>query len=89
MALNLHGPPASHCLSAAAPALERPPLLLRPHRPSHCRCRCPCHKQVLHIIRHGESEYNAATNGPRWEDPEIFDAPLTAKGRAQARALQG
>lgn len=44
--------------------------------------------KVLHIIRHGESEYNAATNGPKWEDPEIFDAPLTEKGKRQAAALQ-
>lgn len=41
---------------------------------------------MLHIIRHGESEYNAATNGPRWEDPEIFDAQLTDKGIQQVRS---
>ena len=42
--------------------------------------------KVLHLLRHGESEYNAHyrdTGG----DPGIFDAPLTPAGREQARAV--
>lgn len=40
--------------------------------------------QTLHMIRHGESEYNAATSfGTAFEDPIIFDPQLTAKGRRQ------
>ena len=37
----------------------------------------------IYLIRHGQSEFNAAHSdgGP---DPMIFDAPLTALGRAQA-----
>ena len=42
--------------------------------------------QTLYIVRHGESEYNAAVNLTRdFRDPQIFDPQLTAKGRAQAR----
>ena len=46
--------------------------------------------KILYIIRHGESEYNAAcaAMGSRWEDPIIFDAPLTKKGKSQAIALR-
>ena len=47
--------------------------------------------RTLHLVRHGESEYNAACGAPgsSWEEPRIFDAPLTARGEAQARALGG
>ncbi|EIE23475.1 hypothetical protein COCSUDRAFT_41714 [Coccomyxa subellipsoidea C-169] len=39
---------------------------------------------VLHIIRHGESEFNAATNaGHDFKDPQIFNPKLTSKGRRQ------
>ena len=41
----------------------------------------------IHLIRHGESEFNAAFALQR-VDPMIFDAPLTAKGHAQAAALR-
>lgn len=46
--------------------------------------------QHLYIVRHGESEYNAATSaaGTGWDDPLIFDAPLTALGRRQALKLR-
>ena len=42
----------------------------------------------MHLLRHGESEYNAACGAPgsSWEEPCIFDAALTARGVAQARA---
>jgi broad specificity phosphatase PhoE len=51
------------------------------------RSRRDC--KTVYIVRHGESEYNAATAaaGSGWADPLIYDAPLTAKGQAQARAL--
>jgi hypothetical protein len=40
--------------------------------------------QVLHVIRHGESEYNAATSyGMDFLDPQIFNPKLTEKGRKQ------
>lgn len=41
----------------------------------------------IYLIRHGQSEFNAAhtDGGP---DPMIFDAPLTALGRAQATAAR-
>lgn len=40
--------------------------------------------QVLHVIRHGESEYNAATSyGMDFSDPQIFNPKLTEKGRKQ------
>jgi broad specificity phosphatase PhoE len=44
---------------------------------------------VLHLVRHGESEYNAACGAPgsSWDEPLIFDAPLSPLGRAQASAL--
>ena len=44
--------------------------------------------QELYLIRHGESEYNAAcaASGSAWADPLIFDAPLTKLGRRQVRA---
>eukprot|EP00884_Botryococcus_braunii_P017611 jgi/Botrbrau1/4533/Bobra.60_2s0022.2 len=45
--------------------------------------------KTLHMIRHGESEYNAATSfGTAFEDPIIFDPQLTAKGRRQALRLR-
>jgi broad specificity phosphatase PhoE len=46
--------------------------------------------KVLYVVRHGESEYNAATakRASGFADPLIFDAPLTALGRAQAAALR-
>jgi len=45
-------------------------------------------KKVI-VVRHGESQFNAAdAHGTSWSDPCIFDAPLTARGHAQARALR-
>lgn len=43
--------------------------------------------QMIHIIRHGESEYNAATASKDlgFGDPQIYDPKLTAKGRRQVR----
>jgi len=40
-------------------------------------------------VRHGESEYNAACGAPgsSWDDPIIWDAPLSALGRQQASGL--
>lgn len=42
---------------------------------------------MLHLIRHGESTYNAACGAPgsSWEDPNIFDAKLTDLGVRQVR----
>ena len=43
----------------------------------------------MHLVRHGESAYNEACGRPgsSWDEPQIFDAPLTALGRSQAQAL--
>lgn len=38
---------------------------------------------TVYLIRHGQSEFNAAHNEGE-ADPMIFDAPLTEKGRMQA-----
>lgn len=45
--------------------------------------------QTVHLIRHGESEFNAACMGigPK-ERNEIFDARLTQRGRAQVSGTQ-
>ena len=40
--------------------------------------------QTLHLVRHGESEYNAATLAKEgFSDPLIYNPKLTAKGRKQ------
>jgi broad specificity phosphatase PhoE len=45
--------------------------------------------QVLVVIRHGESEFNAALQkGDGWIDPKLYDPSLTAKGCQQARHLR-
>lgn len=45
--------------------------------------------QVLVVIRHGESEFNAALQtGNGWVDPKLYDPSLTAKGCNQARHLR-
>eukprot|EP00889_Picochlorum_renovo_P004941 jgi/Picre1/31971/NNA_007319.t1 len=46
--------------------------------------------KIVYIIRHGESEFNAACSarGSSWEDPLLFDARLTWQGRKQALSLR-
>ncbi len=39
---------------------------------------------TIYLIRHGQSEFNAAFAVQRPNDPMIFDAPLTELGRQQA-----
>lgn len=46
-------------------------------------------KSTVHLIRHGQSEFNAAFDSIVRRDPMIFDPNLTALGRAQASALAG
>jgi broad specificity phosphatase PhoE len=43
------------------------------------------HTKSVYLVRHGESEYNAADayTSKSFEEPTIFDAPLTAKGSMQ------
>jgi len=41
----------------------------------------------IYLIRHGQSEFNAA-HAPGLPDPMIRDAPLSAKGVAQAKAAR-
>ncbi len=42
---------------------------------------------TVHLIRHGQSEFNAAFDSVKRIDPMIFDPRLTALGRAQAAGL--
>ncbi|MBI1244860.1 MAG: histidine phosphatase family protein [Alphaproteobacteria bacterium] len=42
---------------------------------------------TVHLIRHGQSEFNAAFDSIKRIDPMIFDPRLTELGRAQAAAL--
>lgn len=45
--------------------------------------------KVLVVIRHGESEYNAAARqADQWADPKLYDPSLTARGCQQARQLR-
>jgi len=46
--------------------------------------------KIVYLIRHGESEFNAAccARGSAWEDPLLFDARLTQRGRKQALSLR-
>ena len=38
-------------------------------------------RKIVHLIRHGQSTYNEAISGPgSWDEPNIFDAPLTKLG---------
>jgi hypothetical protein len=40
------------------------------------------------LVRHGQSTYNEAISGPgSWDEPNIFDAPLTKLGVNQAKSL--
>lgn len=42
----------------------------------------------IHLIRHGQSVFNAAFDAVARVDPMIFDAPLSPLGREQAAALR-
>lgn len=46
--------------------------------------------KVVYIVRHGESEFNAAVTaaGSQWAEPLLFDAPLTSRGKYQAKSLR-
>ena len=45
-------------------------------------------RKIVHLIRHGQSTYNEAISGPgSWDEPNIFDAPLTKLGVKQAKSL--
>eukprot|EP00951_Prasinocladus_malaysianus_P008450 scaffold61196_cov46-Prasinocladus_malaysianus.AAC.1 len=72
------------------------PVLRKVNSPKHGSnsSAFPCFRPVdqrktVHVIRHGESEYNAADKtNTSWNDPLIFDPHLTAVGRQQATALR-
>lgn len=44
--------------------------------------------ETIHLIRHGQSRFNAAFDGETGLDPMIFDAPLSELGRRQVAALR-
>ncbi len=48
-------------------------------------CTLSCRTQRVFLIRHGESEYNAACKGQQnfWDVDNIFDARLTRIGKKQ------
>eukprot|EP00878_Enallax_costatus_P023466 GHUV01024961.1.p1 GENE.GHUV01024961.1~~GHUV01024961.1.p1 ORF type:complete len:592 (+),score=201.36 GHUV01024961.1:824-2599(+) len=47
-------------------------------------------RKCVILIRHGESEYNSRdARSKSWSDPTCFDAPLTERGRGQARDAWG
>ena len=57
--------------------------------PNYSIFRSASDRKTVHIIRHGESVYNAIDRYSRsLEDPFVFDAPLTDVGRQQALALK-
>lgn len=45
-------------------------------------------RKTIHLIRHGQSVFNAAFDAVQRIDPMIFDAPLSPIGRDQAAALR-
>jgi broad specificity phosphatase PhoE len=45
-------------------------------------------QQTVHLIRHGESLFNALCAQAPWSDPMLFDAPLSASGEAQVAELR-
>lgn len=44
--------------------------------------------RTVHLIRHGQSVFNAAFDAVTRIDPMVFDAPLSPTGREQAAALR-
>ena len=44
--------------------------------------------KTIHLIRHGQSLFNAAFDAVARTDPMLFDAPLSPTGREQAAALR-
>ena len=66
---------------------QRPPLA---PLPAPYAVFLPRGTKVLHLVRHGESTYNHASGAPgsSWEEPDIFDARLTERGRHQARSTR-
>ena len=45
-------------------------------------------RKTVHLVRHGQSTWNAANAGPgSWDEPKMFDAALTELGRKQAKSL--
>ncbi len=45
--------------------------------------------QTVHLIRHGQSTYNAACAVSPWSPPLIYDAPLSPRGVGEVAALRG
>ncbi|MFN3077629.1 MAG: phosphoglycerate mutase family protein [Alphaproteobacteria bacterium] len=43
---------------------------------------------LLHLIRHGQSTFNAACAVIPWSDPMLFDAPLSARGEEEVALLR-
>jgi len=48
----------------------------------------PASRKSIHLIRHGQSVFNAAFDSLTRIDPMIFDAPLSEIGVSQASALR-
>mmetsp|Transcript_8753 Transcript_8753/g.28788 ORF Transcript_8753/g.28788 Transcript_8753/m.28788 type:complete len:391 (+) Transcript_8753:3-1175(+) len=69
-----------------APASAAPPPVFPVFHPIRRR---KSGRKVLHLVRHGESEFNYVTRyGKSFEDPtDMFDTRLTVNGRQQARQM--
>ncbi|MEO5374856.1 MAG: phosphoglycerate mutase family protein [Alphaproteobacteria bacterium] len=44
--------------------------------------------QTVHLIRHGQSTFNAACAAVPWVDPMLIDAPLSERGWREVAALR-
>ena len=45
-------------------------------------------RKTVYLVRHGESTWNAQHSGPgSFEEPKMYDAPLTDLGKKQAKSL--
>lgn len=45
-------------------------------------------RRTVHLIRHGQSTYNAACAASPWAPPLIYDAPLSPRGENEVTALR-
>jgi broad specificity phosphatase PhoE len=77
---ELHSTPAVGARPGAPPGAASFTLM---------RAACTGTAKSVHLVRHGESEYNRQLSfNKSWEDPQVFDPPLTRKGVEQCLELK-